>query len=75
MEKTRPCRSQTSGEIEHFHRVLVDGWAYVRFTPQETNAVMPWLNESTSTIATEPIILRQPAAPHTIDQPPRSVQS
>ena len=29
-QRTGPCRLQTNGKIECFHRTLADGWAYTR---------------------------------------------
>ncbi len=34
-KRTRPCRPQTSGKIDRFHRTLCDGWAYARFYASE----------------------------------------
>lgn len=30
VKKTRPRRPQTNGKIEHFHRILLEEWAYIR---------------------------------------------
>jgi len=29
-KRTRPCRPQTNGKVERFHRTLADEWAYAR---------------------------------------------
>ncbi len=44
---TRPWRPQTNGEVERFHRTLLDGWAYQRpYTSDvERQAAFPdWLD-------------------------------
>lgn len=30
LRRTRPCRPQTNGKVERFHRTLADEWAYAR---------------------------------------------
>ena len=47
-KKTRPCRPQTNGKIERFHRTLADGWAFSRHYNSESarRAALPaWLHE------------------------------
>ena len=47
--RTRPCRPQTNGKIERFHRTLSDGWGYARLlphrsrTPRSTGHLVPQL--------------------------------
>ena len=35
VKKTRPCRPQTNGKVERYHRILLEEWAYIR----------PWTSE------------------------------
>ncbi len=41
VKKTRPCRPQTNGKIERFHRILLEEWAYIR----------PWTSDHATHIA------------------------
>jgi transposase InsO family protein len=34
--RTRPCRPQTNGKVERFHRTLADEWAYARLYRSDT---------------------------------------
>ena len=46
-KRTRPCRPQTNGKVERFHRTLADEWAYARPYTSETErraALDPWLH-------------------------------
>ena len=46
-KRTRPCRPQTNGKLERFHRTLADGWAYARFYESERtrrDALPDWLH-------------------------------
>jgi transposase InsO family protein len=46
-KRTRPCRPQTNGKIERFHRTLADGWAFTKFYSSESarRAALPaWLH-------------------------------
>ena len=46
-KRTRPCRPQTNGKVERFHRTLADEWAYARPYTSETDrraALDPWLH-------------------------------
>ena len=47
-KRTRPCRPQTNGEIERFHRTMADGWTYARCcaSEQERRDALPaWLHQ------------------------------
>jgi transposase InsO family protein len=35
-KRTRPCRPQTNGKLERFHRTLADGWAFRKFYSSES---------------------------------------
>ena len=41
VKKTRPYRPQTNGNVERFHRILLEEWAYIR----------PWRSETQRTAA------------------------
>ncbi|WP_395104807.1 IS481 family transposase [Actinomadura sp. SCN-SB] len=46
-KRTRPFRSQTNGKVEHYHRTLLDEWAYARPYASESEhraALAPWLH-------------------------------
>jgi transposase InsO family protein len=46
-KRTRPCRPQTNGKVERFHRTLADEWACARPYATETErraALDPWLH-------------------------------
>jgi Integrase core domain/leucine-zipper of insertion element IS481 len=46
-KRTRPCRPQTNGKVERFHRTLADEWAYAQPYTTETQrraALDPWLH-------------------------------
>ena len=53
-KKTRPCRPQTNGKIERFHRTLADGWAYKKLYTSEQPDEPPCQDGSTSTTTTGP---------------------
>ena len=41
VKKTRPCRPQTNGRVERFHRILLEEWASIR----------PWTSDTQRTDA------------------------
>lgn len=46
-KRTRPCRPQTNGKIERFHRTMADGWASTKHYASESahRAALPaWLH-------------------------------
>ena len=43
VKKTRPCRPQTNGKVEHFHRILLEEWAYIRPWRSETERAQAYV--------------------------------
>jgi len=40
-KRTPPYRPQTNGNVERFHRILADGWAYARLYESTTEPTPP----------------------------------
>ncbi len=51
-KRTRPCRPQTNGKVERFHRTMADGWPTPVATPASENAATHCPTGATSTTST-----------------------